>query len=288
MSNKFTFNASAIGLGGVITENGCTTVIPSLASVALAPTGGEGSSRVENYCVNGISFSRAETRVIGYETSENVFTTTTDILLTNLNIRDRLKIALMQATITSTRRLDAEDSDFNLHAIYRGIERDGDEIEPTLDVELCSGPSGKPTNFKQFVEKVRSNLDASVPVMGGNKERLERALYDGREPLLTSLVTSTDVRRGGKVVSTYAGNELVVSDLGSAFLGELIVKRGRRRINLLRFEFGGLTKQSVQPHPNAAITADGPVVALLDGPGVGGALTAGSGDGNGQPVWPGR
>lgn len=291
MSNKFTFNASALGLGGVITENGCTTVIPSLASVALAPTGGEGSSRVENYCVNGISFTRAETRVIGYETSEDVFTTTTDIMLTNLNIRDRLKVALMQATITSTRRLDKDDSDFNMHAIYRGIELDGDEIEPTLDVDLCSGPSGKASNFHDFLKKLKKNVKKSADLVGVSEENLRDALTRNREPLLTTLVTATHMRKYGKIVSSSVGNRLPVEGLGNAYLGELLVKRGRRRVNLLRFDFG---EQRPAPHPqrqaaNAGLAAAGePIVALLDGPGTTGALTAGSGDGNGQPVWPGR
>jgi len=48
MSGHYVFNASAIGLGGVLTSPK-RKVIPSLASVALAPTGGEGVGIVTNY-----------------------------------------------------------------------------------------------------------------------------------------------------------------------------------------------------------------------------------------------
>jgi hypothetical protein len=279
MSNKFTFNASAIGLGGVITENGCTTVIPSLASVALAPTGGEGSSRVENYCVNGISFSRAETRVIGYETSNDVFTTTTDILITNLNIRDRLKVALMQATITSTRRMESDDSEFNLHALYRGIELDGDEVEPILDVDLCSGPCGKASTYDDFLKKFGGQISRNAIDSGVENEDLQKALTSNVVPMPGTLVTSTQMRRHGKVVA-YPGNRVGVEGLGSAFLGELLVKRGRRRVNLLRFDFGS-------PSSDSAVAAGvAPVMTALASTDTTGSLTVGSGDGNGEPVWP--
>jgi hypothetical protein len=271
MSNKFTFNASAIGLGGVITENGCTTVIPSLASVALAPTGGEGSSRVDNYCSNGISFTRAETRVIGYETSNDVFTTTTDILVTNLNIRERLKIALMQATITSTRFIGHNDSAFNLHAIYRGIQVDQEEVEATLDVDLCSGPCGKASTFDDFIAKMEGHLP------GVSSDKFQEALKD-QVPMPGSLVTSTQVRRYDQVISR-PGNMLPVEGLGEAFLGELIVKRSRRRVNLLRFDFGAASN-------NAATAGAAPGLMALAVGDLRGTLTVGSGDGNGEPVWP--
>jgi hypothetical protein len=256
MSNKFTFNASAIGLGGVITE---------------------GSSRVENYCVNGISFSRAETRVIGYETSEDVFTTTTDILLTNLNIRDRLKVALMQATITSTRRMESDDSEFNLHALYRGIELDGEEVEPILDVDLCSGPCGKASTYDDFVKKFGGQISRNAIDSGVENEDLQKALTSNVVPMPGTLVTSTQMRRHGKVVA-YPGNRVAVEGLGSAFLGELLVKRGRRRVNLLRFDFG--------PGNSALNAGAAPVMMALASTDTTGSLTVGSGDGNGEPVWP--
>lgn len=282
MSNKFTFNASAIGLGGVITENGCTTVIPSLASVALAPTGGEGTARDDNYCSNGISFSRAETRVIGYETSNDIFTTITDILVTNLNIRERLKIALMQATITSTRCLDHDDSEFNMHAIYRGIQLDGDEVVPTLDVDLCSGPCGKASTFGQFRAKIAGDVAGNAELLGVPAQIIQKALTVNHEPMVGALVTSTQLRRAGKVISTYVGNKLPVEGLGDAYFGELLVKRGRRRVNLLRFDFG----DPPPPLPFTAAGFDGPGVGALGFPGVTGSFTAGSGDGNGEPIWP--
>src|SRR5436309_13821209 len=81
MLGHYVFNASAIGLGGVLTSPK-RKVIPSLASVALAPTGGEGSSIVTNYDDgDGISFDRAETRVWGSSHSGNIYATRADVMV---------------------------------------------------------------------------------------------------------------------------------------------------------------------------------------------------------------
>ena len=127
----FTFNASALGIGGVLQYPDRTIVVPSLASVALPPTGGEGSSLVENYCRDGISFTRAETRVTGYPVGGGpTHTTVCDILITNLNVFDTLKVAMMTATLTSTHdsRDSKDDSRFDLRAMYRGVMVGEDQV----------------------------------------------------------------------------------------------------------------------------------------------------------------
>jgi len=73
MLGHYVFNASAIGLGGILTSPK-RKIIPSLASVALAPTGGEGSSVVENYDEGGIAFDKAQSTVWG-SSRGNIFST---------------------------------------------------------------------------------------------------------------------------------------------------------------------------------------------------------------------
>ncbi|MEA2464440.1 MAG: hypothetical protein QOJ98_2187, partial [Acidobacteriota bacterium] len=57
MSNpvEYTFNASALGVGGFYDRDGRRFTIPSLASVALAPTGGEGTATVQDHNQHGIA-----------------------------------------------------------------------------------------------------------------------------------------------------------------------------------------------------------------------------------------
>lgn len=260
---EFTYNASALGLGGVIERGGRVTVIPSLASVALAPTGGEGTAIVENYSRDGISFSRAESRVFGYKTSAKVYTTISDIFVTNLSVFDRLKVALLQGTVTSTRHIDADDSMFELHAMYRGVDVDGDEVIPSVDVDLC----GRGT-YDDFARRIEQDVPLFAQQFGVEADALTETLRKRREPIRGSLVSAMH-RSDRSLIAR--GNKLEIPGLGNVRFGEMLVKMGRRRVNLLRFEFG-----------SAGSDADG-----REGPeDFGGSLTVASGDGNGVPVWP--
>src|SRR3954447_11786237 len=105
MSGHYVFNASAIGLGGVLTSPK-RKVIPSLASVALAPTGGEGVSIVTNYDDgDGILFDRAETHAWGSSHSGNIFATRADVVVNNLDIFEQLQVESMWASVTSIREV---------------------------------------------------------------------------------------------------------------------------------------------------------------------------------------
>src|SRR4028119_885902 len=105
---EFTFNASALGAGGVIQRGNVITTIPSIASVALAPTGGEGKSIEKDYYSEELSFSHAETRVQGRDHGDGFYTTSTYVLIRDLRIFNQLSGAEMRATVTSTRSLDDE------------------------------------------------------------------------------------------------------------------------------------------------------------------------------------
>jgi hypothetical protein len=269
MSN-FTFNASALGMGGVIDHaDGTRTVISSLASVALAPTGGEGSAVVENYSKNGISFARAESRVAGYETSPDQFTTYTDIFVTGLSVFERFKVALMQVTMTSTRKLTDTDSTFDLRAIYRGVEADGEEIIPAIDLEVCNAAT-----YDAFTRTLQGNVPRVARQLEVEEKHLSEALDKNLQPLRGTIVQKLH-RRDQSILRE--SNKLTLEGFGSVRFGEFLVKPGRRRLNLLRFTFG----EELRQQPAGAAT----MRALTTG-GDSGSLTVGSSDGNGAPVWP--
>jgi len=265
--SDFVYNASALGLGGVINHaGGSTTVLSSLASVALAPTGGEGSALVENYSKDGISFARAESRVAGFESKPDLFTTYTDIFVTGLSVFERFKVALMQVTMTSTRHIAESDSTFDLRAIYRGVEADGEEIIPAIDVELCNAGT-----YGDFKSTLQGNVEQYAARLNVPEASLIEAIKVDRQPILGAIVSG--VHRRDKSLACQ-GNKLTIENFGTVRFGEFLVKPGRRRINLLRFTFG---KDGAAGPQTLQLRADA---------GDSGSLTIASVDGNGVPVWP--
>jgi hypothetical protein len=277
--SDFVFNASALGMGGKFHHaGGSCTVISSLASVALAPTGGEGSAVVENYekllendPKRRIAFARAESRVIGFETGRGgneQYTTYADTFITGLSVFERFKVALMQVSMTSTRGLDPADSRFELKAVYRGVELDGEEIIPAIDLELC-----RPSNYHDFTNTLKRDLSRYAALLNVKDTELSQAIKNRRQPILGTIVNRID-RNDCALAS--GGNKLVLKELGSVRFGELLVKPGRRRVNLLRFEFG--SEDASRRELVASNTALLPIGT--------GSMTMGSLDGNGVPVWP--
>jgi len=286
--SKFTFNASALGLGGVLRTGGRDIVVPSLASVALAPTGGEGSSLVENYDRDGIAFTRAESRVAGYEISTDFFATYSDIFITNLRVLDTVKVALLQATITSTRHIDADESQFELHAMYRGIQVGDDEIEPELNIDICA---------RYTYEELTSAMKEAIPQAELKEAELPDATSDAakllkviknRDDIRTTIVKNLQHRKGKSGAIALKNNQLIVRNFGSVHFGELLVKPGRRRVNLMRFELD--PKQQLPKQRAVAFSElqslDVQSLETLTSGSTSGSLTVGSGDGNGSPIWP--
>src|SRR4051794_26355669 len=155
MSGHYVFNASAVGLGGVLTTPK-RKVIPSLASVALAPTGGEGCGLFTNYDDgDGISFDRAETRVFG-SSNGNVFATRADVMVNNLDVFHELQVESMWATVTSIREVlddgSVLDRKFTFQAEFLGVRVNGQEIDVPVDTKLFDdNPS-----FEEFVKALGS------------------------------------------------------------------------------------------------------------------------------------
>ena len=273
----YTFNASALGLGGVLHHGRRKTVIPSLASVALPPTGGEGSALVENYDRNGISFTRAESRVAGYPIRDTYFTTYSDILVTNLSVFDRFTVAVMHLTVASSRDTRHDETQFSLHAMYRGVAIDGDEVVPDLDIDLCVN-----SDYDRLAGELAGEVEPDLAAVDEKKKRLLAGI-GRREPIRSSLIRSLQIRPrdGNYDVEQRKGNVLRVPGFATIHFGELLVKPGRRRVNLLRFEFSGrIEADHLEAVPAARLEA---LESHADG---GGTLTVGSGDGNGAPVWP--
>jgi hypothetical protein len=272
MEPVYSFNGSAIGLGAVLRSGGVKTVIPSLASVALAPTGGAGSAVCENYNDHGISFTRAESRVFGTDIGDGIYTTYTDVYITNLNIFDRLRIALLNATISSTHNLKLNESSFDVRTTYRGIDVDGKEVVPEYDAMLCSAPT-----YNDVVNTLKADLEGYKQRWKAAPMQLETALKESNplKPLGGSLVK--DLK--GTDIEKHSNHAIEVPGLGRAHFGEFLFKPGRRRVNLLRIQLGMFADAAPAVE---GLMASPIVLQDLNGNG-GGDLTVGSVEGNGSP-----
>jgi hypothetical protein len=285
---EYTFDASVLGLGGYYERNGEQKLVPSIASVVLAPTGGEGWSSATNYDDGDIAFTHAESRVRGYKTSDGYFTTISDIYITNLRMFDRVRIALMQATVTSTRNLgnlDLDESEFQLQALYRGIDVEGAEVVPAVDVEVCHA------TYSNLWERANDELRPLLAAMPEPAPPLPRLLKDG-ESVRSTIVHDLKHNAQPEALVKPRKNVLLVPGFAKLKFGELIAKRGRRRVNLLTFDFNTLALEMEMAERERA--ADGRTVAavraLRDGDtgSSSGSVTIASVGGNGDPIWPDR
>ena len=283
-AGRFTYdyNASALGLGGVLKHhNGATTVIPSLASVRLAPTGGEGSAEVSNYDKDGVSFSTAHSSVRGYDSEYRTFTTTSEVYMTNLNLFGRLQVAILESSISSTRdvfengeltaQADPDNARFSMKASILGLKIDGVEVIPKFDFELsaCS-------TYALFTDRISGDgLGTYAQQFGVEEEALQTALTAQVQPIRASFVSDLQHVPTSQF-GPRRGFKLPVKNFGTVHFGELVVRAGHRHVNMLRIEFDSA------PSSMFAGAGDGDAVASP----AGGWMTVVNHDSNGAPTWP--
>lgn len=259
---EYTFNASALGIGGTYVRLGREVVVPSIASVALAPSGGEGLTQVYGYNnEQGVEVASAFSFVKGSQSPE-AFTTESEIDMVGLSLFGRVFIRHMYARVKSTRGIDEKGVDeaaFEVTATYEGVRVDNCEVEPYVDADTCRATYA--THHSVITRQVP--FDASTP--GPSLER--------GDPLRRSVVSDLSVN--GTAVTVGTGPYILdVPGLGLMHFGELLVKRGRRRVNLVRFELGADRRSKAATPRRDAFGAGS------------GVLSIGSTDGNGEPVWP--
>jgi hypothetical protein len=289
----YAYNANAIGLGGII-EGPKRKIIPSIGSVALAPTGGEGSSVVTGYDADGISFDRSETRVFGNSPDGRLYFTRADVLMKHVNVFDQLQVELMMASVTTVREVidgEAIDREFLFEASYEGLRINGGRVIPTLSTRLFNS---NPT-YDGFLNALNQEENAEYRALLGMAQDDMKGLIPLSQtralemPTIRCSLLSQPVSDSGFAVD--------VRDVGRVHLAEALIKPGRRRLTLFRVE---LSRRSAPPAfptlpPDGDMIASRPMqviasAALLpqmaDESGSGGSMTFGSVEGNGAPTHP--
>lgn len=288
---SFAFNASAVAFGACF-EQPDSSIIPSQASAALAPTGGEGYQTVSNFNYKGIiTFDEASVYVSG-STHGTVRNTLASVTIKNLNVLNLLHVDLLSSRITSRHELGEDEGEITIHgssvdnlriagkpvkvnfnhdfyaryptyakfadALAKpgqndvpGMEQllvqDSKEHHCTIDDSrkktlaqllgdrFCWAPEGLEKGAPKDPNMIHCSLVDSIEgidvVNDADFLKVEVKNEAGiKEDRKKALRAQFPVRRNGYVVT--------VSEFGSIKIGELIIKPGERRLNLLRFDLG--------------------------------------------------
>ncbi len=262
---EYTFNASALGIGGRYVQGGQEIVVPSLASVALASTGGDGSTEVGEYKSEAIAFKSARSQVSGH-CKGSVYTTRSEIVIEGLSIFSKVSVVRLKAVVKSTRDASRpeEEGTFEVEAEYEGVMADDCVVEPLVyDKRHCNA------TYRHHHQQVMSSRGPSLAAGGVRSD----SSAERGDSVRTSVVKALPVQILPDTGLETDGNVLIVPGIGRIYFGELLVKRGKRRVSLMRVELG-------PKDGDERLMAATPYVADS------GMLSIGSGDGNGEPIWP--
>lgn len=242
VASSFGFNASAVAFGGLIkppNEKKTKAIKGNAPSVSLSPAGGFVESFVPSYKEDGISFKGARTIVEGTVESDEIYTTTTTVELEKLNVFGVLKADALFTQIQSRRVLSESDSSFTIKATIEGLRIDGDTVKVPLNISLFRKiPTyrefiaffAKESNLIEFGEKFGWNMSAGPARVAS----LIAGAKDGaQEPIRCSLLTSKIDHKKGFTQDGYA---IDIPNFGRVHIAEVLVKHGRRRVNLIRLE----------------------------------------------------
>ncbi|HEX7681481.1 MAG TPA: hypothetical protein VF713_25370 [Thermoanaerobaculia bacterium] len=274
---SFVYHANALAFGGV-NNKPCCDVIPSQASVVLAPSGGEGSQTVRNFNYKGIiTFDEASVYVGGSQ--KGCFrNTVSTAMIRNLNLMNVVHIELLCVRVTSEHaavddKLQSACGEpaFTFEgSIIENIRIAGRRVNVALDTSVFSR---YPTH-SEFVEAFGSEAVEEDRLLGvettqsvASQGRLS-ARYgkrfcwpsdrcrDGAPSkngvIRASLVDDIDIpdtdedfgdednRRKIDRIKPVRRNGYVVriADFGTLAIGEVILKENQRTVNMLRYTLG--------------------------------------------------
>jgi hypothetical protein len=246
----FSFHANTLAFGGQFEEAGSKRkLLPSQASVTLPQAGGFGESTVSDYCEEGISFVRAESRVYGNAFDERLFKTYANVTIYGLDIAGILQADVLSATIISINRRLSErpsESQISLEANIVGLVIDG----VPYDVKIDTAPFRENGTLGEFVnsftrmsgEEVQSAAaaynwafqDCQTETAEGTKYHAPAAGSNGVRATLVRDITPAFP--GQETNLSRNGFTLNVPKLGLVHIGEVLLTTGRRTINMIRIE----------------------------------------------------
>ena len=301
---NFAFNGSALAAGAEIEFGDAVITIPSLGSLMLSPEGGQGRAAVSNYFSQELKIGEAESKVAGRkfigEKGEPRFATWSSVVMKDVHVFDKVHVGEMGTALLSTRGLeDEDDHEFDLYIWFQGVQVGKRKIH----IQIDEGLRGM-KRYRELQAHLRQEgaVDELAKRHSSDPSAAKKAAHelakcvDARKPVCVSLVQRID---GWE---TKALATIPVRGLGTFRFGELMLKPGQRRINLIRATFGDAENGNEAPRmvmhalsrnaPNDADTtgdADSFDESTTSGEPPapkGGSMILGSGEGNGTPIGP--
>ncbi len=315
----FSFHANTLAFGGQIEPaGGRPRYLSSQASVTLPPTGGVGEAVSGPYDNEGVSYLSARSYVTGSAFGDSAYNTYANVTVNDLDIQGRIQVQVLNTTVTSLNRRDADgcigESRIAFDANIVGLVIDGNLIdvefnpEPfrrygTFDEFVRAFPAMVPDEAKALIEAYNWPLDECQSVGEEASGKVMRYHVPRRctTGIRASLLRSTYPKLAPGEINgiTRRGYTIEVAGFGLIHLGEVLLKAGRRRINLMRVELGKtfdgapflsapLTDGGGAPRLVAAALDNGPepIALVAETHGGRGTYTLASGEGNGTDFLP--
>ena len=260
LKRRFVFHGDAVAIGGRIVRPDDIVLDPRCAST-LPVTGGRTSFQSKEMKFGKyVRFSAASTlaegrfddrkQVValtkGNAREEDLKATTTvraELLGLIAGIKPQLKVKRLRGALVSKSPTPHEDE--NLVAIGKEVAIDGVAIGGhKLIIELNKTMYQEHDTFAKlkravenpaFVEKNAYSLAVGATVAGHPQTT---GLIEARGVIHCTIVRS--IRWNGKPYpgATIDGHLVTVPDFGRIYFGELLIRRGSRRLTMLRLEFG--------------------------------------------------
>jgi hypothetical protein len=274
---SFVYNANALAFGGAL-KKPCCDIIPSQASVVLAPSGGEGSHTIRNFNYKGIvTFDEASVYVAGSQNGPYRNTVAT-ALIRNLNLMNMVHIELLCARVTSEHlavddqdESPCEEPEFTFEgSIIDNVRIAGRPTKITLDHSVFSRYPKHSDFVKAFegLPAADEELHGTARAIGTEKtlaecysrrfgwaaENCANGAPEKRGVIRCSLVddipdipnvtdedfSNPKTRRANDKKNPVRRNGYIVriADFGTIAIGEVILKEQQRTVNMLRFNLG--------------------------------------------------
>ncbi len=273
---SFVYHANALAFGGVIKKPGCD-VIPSQASVVLAPSGGEGWQTVRNFNYKDIiTFDEASAYVGGSQKGRYRNTVATT-MIRNLNLMNMIQIELLVARVTSE-HLAVDDKEqspsgepqFTFEgSLMENVRIAGRRAEVALDPSVFS----RYNTYSSFVQAFGEDASVEDRLLGrqttaemagplaaryaqrfcwpadqcqkgapGKNGVFRCSLVEGIPdiPETNEDFSDEDVTRTNDRIQPVRRNGYIVriADFGTVAIGEVLLKDHQRTVNMLRLNLG--------------------------------------------------
>jgi hypothetical protein len=310
----FSFHANTLAFGGQIDEATTPRYLPSQASVTLPPTGGFGETYSGPYKQDFVSYGSARSTVTGNSVRDDNYSTYANVSVYQLDIAGRIQAdVLTSSVISKNQRVNGcvGESNISFSGEIVGLVIDGHPIDVHFDPE----PYRKHGTFDEFVKSFTkmSEEEAKTYAAAYNWpfDECQTVNAEGRKTFhvprrcttgirASMLRSTTPLLEPGEILGiTRRGFSIEVAGLGLLHIGEVLLKAGRRRINLLRVEMGktldgtpmsraSLPDAGAEPRLVTTAFNTAPEAFALTGPpgGTTGNLTFASGEGNGTDFVP--